>query len=441
MPEGSKHPWRKRLMSAEEIVKDADELAKISDDDRDMYPWKSMLCYTQPWVLYGQVLTKPLCQVIGQITVPDDGDGQGEGASIKSSEDIRSFARSNETPGPSSRHRKKGAWSGLLMFVEKFLARRNLAKAETEKAQQSIVFDGQVHPQHETSHVLTVEQNAILTRMHIVAVIMTSTWVFLIACMDIAFFLYRLAVLMMLQTDPTCAPARTTPPSNIPGNPGVMAVHCVIIMFHIVEQFGRMTEVDDQGEMAGLASVIAVSSDGLTNLSATFVNTGYLCAVVCSTFLVPVHYSFCSAPPTDQTYLSIWVAESTAHVIRIILAFARCNEVLMQIKMRVRGALSSNRRRYIDDVEHFDLDITYIVDRIIAMSLPVTGHQLYHNEIRDVRSFLASRHYGSFLVFNLCEYWEEGGNANYDPALLFYQVNTQAQLLPPQSRAPRHRPR
>jgi hypothetical protein len=40
-----------------------------------------------------------------------------------------------------------------------------------------------------------------------------------------------------------------------------------------------------------------------------------------------------------------------------------------------------------------------------------------------VARFFASRHYGKFLVFNLCEAHEEGGNGNYDIDLLYGQVS------------------
>ena len=48
-------------------------------------------------------------------------------------------------------------------------------------------------------------------------------------------------------------------------------------------------------------------------------------------------------------------------------------------------------------------DLTYICDRLIAMSLPCVGGVYYRNDIRDVGKFFANFHYGSFLVVNLCE--------------------------------------
>ena len=63
--------------------------------------------------------------------------------------------------------------------------------------------------------------------------------------------------------------------------------------------------------------------------------------------------------------------------------------------------VSQNKRRYID--EHFDLDLTYVTDRVIAMSFPSSGSEaLYRNSIRDVGEFLDKKHYGHYRVYNLC---------------------------------------
>jgi hypothetical protein len=85
-----------------------------------------------------------------------------------------------------------------------------------------------------------------------------------------------------------------------------------------------------------------------------------------------------------------------------------------------------NKRRFICKKNLFDLDLTYICDRVIAMAMPTVdgGATAYRNDIREVARFFATRHYGHFLVFNLCEEHEEGGNGNYDVGLLYEQVGT-----------------
>lgn len=49
----------------------------------------------------------------------------------------------------------------------------------------------------------------------------------------------------------------------------------------------------------------------------------------------------------------------------------------------LRKIVSGNRKRFQDD--KFDLDITYITDRVLAMSFPASGfEQMYRNNISEV---------------------------------------------------------
>jgi len=51
----------------------------------------------------------------------------------------------------------------------------------------------------------------------------------------------------------------------------------------------------------------------------------------------------------------------------------------------------------------FDLDLTYVTDRVIAMSYPSSGSEtLYRNSIIDVGQFLDKNHFGHYRVYNLC---------------------------------------
>jgi hypothetical protein len=59
------------------------------------------------------------------------------------------------------------------------------------------------------------------------------------------------------------------------------------------------------------------------------------------------------------------------------------------------------------------------------MSAPCFGaHTSYRNDIHVVSRFLSLRHYGSFLVFNLCDTYvsSDGVIGNYHPQMLFNQV-------------------
>ncbi|KAJ1493278.1 protein-tyrosine phosphatase-like protein, partial [Baffinella frigidus] len=50
----------------------------------------------------------------------------------------------------------------------------------------------------------------------------------------------------------------------------------------------------------------------------------------------------------------------------------------------------------------FDLDLTYITDRVIAMAAPAFGqHSAYRNDIYLMSRFFATRHYGFLLILLL----------------------------------------
>ena len=67
----------------------------------------------------------------------------------------------------------------------------------------------------------------------------------------------------------------------------------------------------------------------------------------------------------------------------------------------IRRLVSQNKTRHVAD--GYDLDLTYVTPRIIALGLPASGiEKLYRNPISEVRSFL-SRHAGHYAMVNLCD--------------------------------------
>ena len=67
----------------------------------------------------------------------------------------------------------------------------------------------------------------------------------------------------------------------------------------------------------------------------------------------------------------------------------------------VRAAVSKKKRRFQDG--DFDLDLTYITPRIIAMGFPSTGREgFFRNPLAEVQRFFESRHPGRYRVYNLC---------------------------------------
>lgn len=66
----------------------------------------------------------------------------------------------------------------------------------------------------------------------------------------------------------------------------------------------------------------------------------------------------------------------------------------------IRSKVSGKRNRYKD--EDYNLDITYITDRVIAMSFPASGFEkCYRNNINSVSRFLEQRHAGNYKIYNL----------------------------------------
>lgn len=67
----------------------------------------------------------------------------------------------------------------------------------------------------------------------------------------------------------------------------------------------------------------------------------------------------------------------------------------------IRGKVSLNKKRIKED--GFDLDMSYITERIIAMGYPSSGFEsIYRNDWEDVKKFLDMHHSGHFWVYNLC---------------------------------------
>lgn len=80
----------------------------------------------------------------------------------------------------------------------------------------------------------------------------------------------------------------------------------------------------------------------------------------------------------------------------------------------IRSIVSGKKRRFVD--MKYNLDLSYITPRIIAMAFPASGiGTLYRNNINEVADFLFSRHGKNFLVFNLSE-------NKYDSSKFYDQV-------------------
>lgn len=72
----------------------------------------------------------------------------------------------------------------------------------------------------------------------------------------------------------------------------------------------------------------------------------------------------------------------------------------------LRTIVAGAKNRTIED--DYDLDLTYITPRIIAMAYPASGlEKLYRNCIEDVSNFLNQKHPGHYYIINV-------SNRSYD---------------------------
>ncbi|WCJ25642.1 Phosphatidylinositol 3 4 5-trisphosphate 3-phosphatase and protein-tyrosine-phosphatase PTEN1 [Euphorbia peplus] len=83
----------------------------------------------------------------------------------------------------------------------------------------------------------------------------------------------------------------------------------------------------------------------------------------------------------------------------------------------IRNLVSKHRRRML--VAGYDLDMSYITDRVLAMSFPAEHMRaMYRNPLWQVKSVLDMRHLGHYKVYNLCI------EQSYDPVHFHGQVET-----------------
>ena len=95
--------------------------------------------------------------------------------------------------------------------------------------------------------------------------------------------------------------------------------------------------------------------------------------------------------------LTLFTALRFVRIIRIVRIYSEKHN----LETAARQLISQNKRRYQQD--GFDLDLTYVTNRVIATSFPSSGlWAAYRNPIEKVARFLDTKHGDHYRIYNLC---------------------------------------
>lgn len=119
------------------------------------------------------------------------------------------------------------------------------------------------------------------------------------------------------------------------------------------------------------------------------------CFLVVFTFILSV-VTVCVESVSSNPF-SLVVALRLVRLVRI----TRILWERQHLQTGARQFVSQNKRRY--QQNGFDLDLTYVTPRVIAMSFPSTGKMsMYRNDIKEVARFMDTKHPGHYRLYNLC---------------------------------------
>ncbi|XP_044782684.2 phosphatidylinositol 3,4,5-trisphosphate 3-phosphatase TPTE2 isoform X8 [Bubalus bubalis] len=137
-------------------------------------------------------------------------------------------------------------------------------------------------------------------------------------------------------------------------------------------------------------------------------------AIIIVTLLVDIAYLFYDSI-LAKIFPRLRIVLRPVRLVILIRVFHLAHQK-RHLEMLTRRMVSGNKRRYKKD--GFDLDLTYVTERIIAMSFPSSGKQsFYRNPIKEVVRFLDTKHPNHYQVYNLCS------ERAYDPKYFHHRVH------------------
>uniref|UniRef100_U3K1R3 Uncharacterized protein n=1 Tax=Ficedula albicollis TaxID=59894 RepID=U3K1R3_FICAL len=191
----------------------------------------------------------------------------------------------------------------------------------------------------------------------------------------------------------------------------------VVILDLAISERKKSTEIPEGVSLAIalfflIDVLLRVFVEGFRNYFRSKLNILDACIVV-GTLLINLTYFFLDLDAAGEIPRMV-IFLRILRIVILIRVFRLASQK-KQLEMVTRRMVSENKRRYMKD--GFDLDLTYITDRIIAMSFPSSGKQsFYRNPIKEVARFLDTKHPDHYKVYNLCS--EKG----YDPKYFHYRV-------------------
>lgn len=108
------------------------------------------------------------------------------------------------------------------------------------------------------------------------------------------------------------------------------------------------------------------------------------------------------------------VLRPIARIVRFLRIFTRAFSQNQRVGTTARHIVGGNKRRF--QQSGFDLDLVYVTEQLIGMSVPaVGGMSMYRNPIDEVARFFKTYHAGAYMLFNCtseCSYPVEPFNGN-----------------------------